>query len=303
MQITKLFHKSWVVILVVCFGLMTACDDDKKAEEEVKAAPVAVKTATVSMQMLRPYIELNGNIEARSSVKVYPNISGKIAGTKVNLGSAVKKGDSIVLIDPSIPGVNYSLSNVPAPISGYIISIPPKPGIKVTVDTPIVTIGDLSQLEVKTYIPEKYFGILKPGMTAEITVEAYRDVTFSAAIKSISPVVDETSRTVETILVFDRKDNRITAGMFSKIKLYLKTYEDAVVVPETAIAQRNDVNVVFTIDSDGKAKAVPITSDVVVDGMVRVLSGISVGEYIITEGINAIQDGVLVSVLSDDKTE
>ncbi len=302
MQITKLFHKSWVVILVLCLGLMTACDDDKKAEEEVKAAPVAVKTTTVSMQMLRPYIELNGNIEARSSVKVYPNISGKIAGTRVSLGSAVRKGDTIVMIDPSTPGVSYALSNVTAPISGHVISIPPKTGIKVSVDTPIVTIGDLSQLEVKTYIPEKYFGTLKVGLAAEVRVEAYPDAVFGATVQSISPVVDPNSRTVETILRFDQKDSRITAGMFSKVKLYFSSYQDVVAVSENAVTVRMDQLIVFTIE-DGKAKSMPIKKGITVDGMVQIVSGVNVGDVIITEGINAVLDGTEVTVINDKNSE
>ena len=69
--------------------------------------------------------------------------------------------------------MTYVLSQVTAPISGNVISVPPQPGVKVTTDTSIITIGDLSQLEIKTYIPEKFFGMLKPGLSAEVKVEAY----------------------------------------------------------------------------------------------------------------------------------
>ncbi|MBQ3922488.1 MAG: efflux RND transporter periplasmic adaptor subunit, partial [Spirochaetales bacterium] len=83
-----IFHRFIAILLVL--GIVAACKDEKQENEENNIHnTVAVKTAAVSKQTIHSYIELNGNIEARNSVKVYPNISGKIAGSRVNLGSAV----------------------------------------------------------------------------------------------------------------------------------------------------------------------------------------------------------------------
>lgn len=301
MRINKLSHKRWCVVLMACLTIVTACTDEEESDENITANPITVRTAVATAQTLRPYIELNGSIEAKNSVQVYPNIAGKIAGTRVNLGSAVKKGDILALVDPSLPGASYVLSQVTAPISGNVISIPPQPGVKVTTDTSIITIRDLSQLKIKTYIPEKFFGMLKPGLSAEVKVEAYPNAVFDAAIKSVAPVVDAVSRTVETIFLFNRRDNRITAGMFCKIKLYLSSYENAVTVVESAITQRDNQSVVFLLTDECKAKSQPITVGVSVDSMVQILDGLSVGQTIIIDGLNALQDGSEVNVLNKSK--
>jgi len=290
------------IISLACIVMLSSCTDDNEEKAAEQNYTVAVKTAAVTAQTLQPYIELNGNIEAKNSVSVYPNIAGKIAGTRVNLGSYVKKGEVILYVDPSTPGVSYSLSQITAPISGSIVSIPPQYGVKVTTDTPVITIGDLSQLEVKTYIPEKYFGTLQVGLTAEVRVEAYSNVTFGATVKSISPVVDPNSRTVETILQFDQKDNRITAGMFSKVKLYFASYKDVIAVAENAVTVRKDQLIVFTIE-DGKAKSMPIEKGITVDGMVQIVSGLNIGDVIITEGINSVLDGTAVTVINEQHSD
>ena len=131
---------------------------------------ISVKAEKLELRTMRTYVELNGSIAAKNSVQVYPLISGKVAGSKVNLGSSVKKGDILVLVDASAPGQYFQMSQVVAPISGSVVSIPPKNGLKVTSDTALLTIGDLSELEIKTYLPEKYFSMLKKGQKAEVRV-------------------------------------------------------------------------------------------------------------------------------------
>ena len=299
----KKSYFSCCIISLACIVMLSSCFDDDEEETAAETYTVAVRTIVADIQTLQPYIELNGSIEAKNSVKVYPNIAGKIAGTKVNLGSYVRKGDVMLLVDPSTPGFSYALSQVTAPISGSVISIPPQPGVKVVTDVPVITIGDLSKLEIKTYIPEKFFGMLKAGLRAEVSVEAYPGVIFAAAVKSVSPVVDEASRTVETILQFDSKDNRITAGMFSKIKLYLSRYEGVIAIPETAITERNDQKIVFIIDEDSTAKSQPVTVGITVDGQAQILEGLSVGQQIITEGVSSVQDGSAVTILSAAQSE
>ena len=248
---------------------------------------------------MRTYVELNGSIAAKNSVQVYPLISGKVTGCKVNLGSYVKKGDVIIFVDASEPGREYQLSQIVAPISGSVVSIPPKNGLKVTSDTALLTIGDLSELEIKTYLPEKYFSMLKKGQKAEVRVASQPDEVFFATVQTISPVVDEASRTVETILKMDRPDSRITAGMFSKIKLYLAEYENSLPVKEEALSERDGKRVIFTIGEDGKAQSHEVKEGISVDGRIQILSGVNEGELVITEGVSSVQDGMKVTVISE----
>lgn len=294
-----------ITLFFVCCALLfifSSCSKenlDEISKESSSLQKVSVKAEKLERHTMRTYVELNGNIIAKNSVQVFPNIAGKIVGSKVNLGQTVRKGDVLVLVDPSSPGERYALSQVVSPINGSVISIPPKNGLKVTSDTALLTIGDLSALEIKTYLPEKYFGSLKIGQKAEIKVEAYPEQHFFATVQNISPVVDEASRTVETILKLDERDSRITAGMFSKIKLYLCEYENTLSVKEDAIADRNGKHVIFTVGADGKAQSHEIKEGISVDGRILILSGVSEGDFVITEGVSSVQDGMEVSVISE----
>lgn len=291
-----------ILFCTALISFFSSCSKDKDAENpetSLITQKVAVRAEKISFSTLRTYVELNGNIQAKNSVQVYPLISGKVTGSKVNLGSSVKKGDVLVLVDASAPGQYYQMSQVVAPISGSVISIPPKNGQKVTPDTVLLTIGDLSDLEIKTYITEKYFSMLKKGQKAEVRVASQPDEVFSATVQSISPVVDEASRTVETILKLDEPDSRITAGMFSKNKLYLTEYENSLSVKEDAISERDGKRVVFTVGADGKAQSHEIKEGITVDGRIQILSGLNDGDLVITDGVSSVQDGMEVTVISE----
>ncbi len=141
------------ITIVLCLAAVTACskseanvsqsDSTEKLIQAVRAEPLAKSN-------LRKFIEINGNIRAEKSTSVYPVMQGKIAGTAVHLGSQVNKGDVIAYVDPSVPGSRYALNEVTSPISGTVISIPLKEGTKVDTETSVVTIGDLSKLQIIT---------------------------------------------------------------------------------------------------------------------------------------------------------
>lgn len=263
--------------------------ESKNSENQL----VSVITEKAAKKTLRAYIELNGGIEAHNSVKVYPNIAGKITGNFVELGASVKKGDELLLVDPSSPGSIYAANKITAPISGSIVTVPPRVGTTVNPETAVITIGDLSKLQIRSYVPERHFSLLKSGLQAEVRVESYPDTIFNAYVDRVSPVVDESSRTVEVIIAFKEADKRITAGMYSKIKLYLKDYEDSLCVPEKSVVLRNDKKTVF-MAKNGIACACEVAAGITVDGEVQILSGLKEDDLIITEGLDSLQDGTKI---------
>ncbi len=231
--LTSLCVSAW---LQIC-----SCSNQELAENKDEDSANHVHTVHIENLVksdLRKYIEVNGNIRAEKSMSVYPIVSGKIAGARVHLGSEVKKGDVLVYVDPSMPGSHYALNAVTAPISGTVISIPLKEGTRVNTETAVVTIGDLSRLQIITYIPERYAAYLKKGLDAEVVLDAYPDEKFTARISEVSPILDEATHTKEVVLSFEKNDSRINAGMFAAVNLFLKDYKNVFSVPSSCIIEK-----------------------------------------------------------------
>ena len=228
-------------------------------------------------------------------------MGGKIAVVNVALGSHVNKGDVIAKVDPSEPGMRYALSPVEAPISGSILSIPSKVGTTVTVNSEITMIGDIENLQISAAIPERYVSELKPGLKADISLQSYPDVVFEAFISRVSPVVDKASRTKEVILHFAKKDSRINAGMFAKVKLYTSKYSGEIVVPSDAVVSDDEYSYVFVIDENCVAEKRTVKTGKSVDAKVQILEGLQSGERVIVEGMLSVSDGIKVNDLSSEK--
>lgn len=259
----------------------------------------SVKTITAEKQTLHDYVITNGNVKTKTSVQVFPSIGGKIVETLVSLGSHVDKGDVIAKVDPSTAGSHYALSSVTAPISGSILSSPVRAGTQVSANTVVTTIGDIENLQVTANIPERYVAALKPGLKAEITLEAYEGVVFNATIVEVSPVLDAATRTKEIVLDFDKSDERVNAGMFARLKLYTLDYSGKILVPQNALVTNNDITYLFIKNDDNTVSKRTVKTGKSVDGMVQVTDGIEIGECIVTEGMLYLYDGASVKDITN----
>lgn len=301
--------KLGILLFLITTIACVSCSKNKEtdpAEAEKEDFIQAVRVENFEPSNLRKFIELNGNIRAEKSMNVYPIVSGKITGTPVHLGSTVKKGDTVAYVDPSIPGSRYSINEVVSPISGTVISIPLKEGTRVDTETAVLVIGDLSQLQIISYIPERYVSFLKKGLQADVFLEAYPDEVFSATVSEVSPVLDEATRTKEVLLTFTKSDNRINAGMFASIKLYLKNFDKVLSVPTSCIVSKeNDKFIYLTEDSKGDGKNCPVklvkitTKEEIQNRTIVLLSEeetLSSTTKVITQGFETLQDGSIVNI-------
>lgn len=261
-----------------------------------------VRSAEAVKKTLNDYVITNGEVESQSAVEVFPSMGGKVQQINVLLGSQVKKGDVIAKIDPSEPGTKYALSPVEAPISGSIVSTPLKVGTKVTTNSAVTMIGDIDNLQISASVPERYVSELKTGLKAEITVEAYPDVIFMATVSRVSPVVDAATRTKQVIMNFDKKDSRVNAGMFAKVKLYTSKYSGKLVVPSDAIITNDDdVSYLFVVNDDYTVSIRTVKTGKAIDGMIQVTDNLMAGERVVYEGMLSLSDGANVNDLAKPK--
>lgn len=252
----------------------------------------AVRTVVAETSTLKDYVYTNGEIETQTAIEVFPAIGGTVVEMKVSLGSPVKKGDIIAYVDPSDAGSRYVKSPVTAPIDGSIISSPVKTGQKVNVSSVVTKIGDIDNLQINAKIPERYVAELKIGQKAEIELEAYPEVLFTAHVVRISPVVDAATRTKDIILNFDKPDSRINSGMFAKVKLYTNEYKGAFCISQDSLVNNNDDYFLYVVNDDGETVSKrKVTLGKNVDGKYQILDGVAVGETVVTEGMLTLADG------------
>lgn len=265
------------------------------------ASTFSVRTAPITRGTIQDYIETNGDIVVDSTVDVNPYVAGRLVSIKVLLGARVEAGQLLAEIDPSTPGSTYTVNPVNAPISGTITSLPASVGSKVSTTSVVARIGVLDSrgLQASARIPERYVGVLRTGLKADISLEAYPGITFAATVTRVSPVVDSTSRTKEIRLSFDRADPRINAGMFARIRLNTTAYQDRIIVSESAIQSDSTGDYAFVVGAGNKVSKRKVDPGVTIDGVVEIKAGLNEGEIVVVEGAAVLTDGATVKIVAN----
>ena len=168
--------------------------------------------------------------------------------------------------------VDYT--QIRAPFDGVILSKSANVGDLVTpfsnaTDSKgaVVTMADMSTLEVEADVSESSLAKVRVGQPAEIVLDALPDTRFRGHISRMVPTVDRAKATVMTKVKFDAIDPRILPEMSAKVSfLSQEVTPDAAEAAgrrqsRRASSQRDGRTVVFVV-RDGRAVAVPVTPGV-----------------------------------------
>ncbi|NBO65663.1 MAG: efflux RND transporter periplasmic adaptor subunit [Acidobacteria bacterium] len=181
-------------------------------------------------------------------------------------------------------------SDVPvhAPASGVITNREINVGQNLAMRDRLFTITDLSTIWVIANVYEKDFQLLQPGRTVTITTTAWPGRQWSGRVSYIDPRVDEESRTARARIEVANPDQRLRLGMFVDVALQAGGQTDRNIsmlsVPKAAIQSLGDQQVVFVPVGAGRFQVRRILTGRVDAGWVEVISGISPGEQVVTEG-------------------
>jgi len=160
--------------------------------------------------------------------------------------------------------VNFDYTVVRAPFSGVVTTKDAQVGEIISplsagggfTRTGVGTIVDMGSLEVDVDVNEAYIGRVKPGMSAEAVLDAYPDWRIPAHVVAIVPTADRGKATIKVRVALERKDARVVPDMGARVS-FLEEKQGAsaplpqgVLVPATAVAQRDGRSVVFVVDGE-----------------------------------------------------
>jgi membrane fusion protein (multidrug efflux system) len=197
--------------------------------------------------------------------------------------------------------LELSYTNVVAPISGVIASRSIKPGNFVQINTPIFRIVDTSRLEATLNVPERELATIKSGQPVLLQVDAIPGKTFQGVVDRVAPVVDSGSGTFRVIAAFASQDV-LQPGMFGRIRIDYDQRAHAAVIPRVALLEGETDPAVFTV-REGKAKRVEVKLGYVDGAWAEVLSGLKLGDPVVTAGKVALRDGSAVQVLGQPESK
>lgn len=190
---------------------------------------------------------------------------------------------------------NLGWYTLKAPIAGKVISKHMTLGERVGNDVEVFSIVDTDTLWLQFNIYQKDLPSIREELPVRVVIGPGYEQR-SGTIQSISPLIDEETRTVKARVVLDNADGVLRPGLFVTIHVETDRVQASVVIPKDAVQILDEREVVFVEDGDG------FTAEPVVLGRsdkrsVEVLSGLEPGTRFVTHGAFELKAMIVTSGL------
>ncbi len=168
-----------------------------------------------------------------------------------------------------------------SPVSGYITDKKALPNMYVQPETMLYTVADLSDVWVLAQVFQSDAGKIKPGDSAEITVDAYPGRVFNGRVDYLLPQIDLNTRTLPVRLVFPNPGLKLRPGMYVNVRAKLPMGRQ-LVVPASSAFHSGTKNLLFVYQGEGSIEPREVEFGPQVGDQIVVSKGLKADEQIVT---------------------
>ena len=245
----------------------------------------------------RQKILLQRNLVAQADYDTAEARYNRVVASIESARSAVKEAETAVEytrivapFDGTVVNKNADVGEIVAPLAGAISS-----------RAAVVTIADLSSLEVEADVAEANLTRVFSGQPCVVTLDAYPDRHYPAYVDKIVPTADRAKATVMVKIKFKSYDSRVLPEMSAKIGFLPQEaaaqaeQPPVLAVPAAAVAERNGRQIVYEI-RDGRAVENPVTVGSRIGTYAEIRSGLKAGDKVIAAADKRIEAGSRVAL-------
>jgi multidrug efflux system membrane fusion protein len=203
--------------------------------------------------------------------------------------------------------LNLEFAKITAPVSGHVGLRLVDPGNMVTSGstTGIVTITQTQPIAVTFSVPQSNLQTLLKALRGgqQLPTTAFdqdgSEVLGQGKLQFISNEIDTSTGSIKLKALFDNQDEKLYPNQFVNARLQVGTLEKATVIPAAALQLSGNGDFVYVVKADNsverrEVKAGPAFGD----DKVAILSGIQLGEQVVTTGIDHLNNGSKVQVVT-----
>ena len=243
-------------------GLLTA--------REVQTAEAEVRSANLEVQ--REQIELDS---ARTSLV---GAQRAVANAQSNYAAVKGAGN----------GGAGSTMVLSAPISGTVTERKATVGQAVERASELFEIENLTTVWVTAHVPEKQVASIRRGQVVRVMAAAYPDRVFAGVVQVLGNHLDSKTRTMPVQCLVQNGAGLLREDMFATVLLGVGVSSNALVVPDAAVDRHTDEIAVFVAEGEKYEKKI-VKVGRSANGFTEILSGIKVGDQVVTKGLFIVE--------------
>jgi len=227
----------------------------------------------------------------------------KIKGVSQAEYDAAENTLNNIKADMMILQAQIDKTEIRAPFSGKLglrnISL----GAMVSPTTVVTSLQNVSQLKMDIAVPEKYASAIHVGDMMSCNVAGIQE-TVIAKVIAIEPIVDEMTRNLKVRAVIQNPSSKIVPGSYVKVEIKLKEIPNSIIIPSSTIIPDDRFTKVVVVGDSSKVKFVNVEVGIRTENSVQVLSGLNIGDTVLTTGLLQVKPGMSVKIgkLSSNST-
>jgi membrane fusion protein (multidrug efflux system) len=251
--------------------------------------------------------------KADNDVARYRPLVAKQAVSQRELDDAVASQDAMrseveagkAAVDKATLDLGYT--RITSPMNGLVGTTLVKPGSLVGrgESTLLTTISSIDPIVFRVAITEAdYLRIIKrdptkagqEGKMSGIQLTLADGTTYShpGTLGPVDRAVNSTTGTLGIQLNFPNPDNVLRPGQYGRAKLLLDTKSGALLIPQRAVQETQNLHSVAVVGADNKIAFRNVTVGPRVDTLWIIEEGLKPGEQVVAEGLQSLRDGMEV---------
>ena len=268
----------------------------RRARENLRVAEADLDDAKINFERMQKLVGTRAIAQANydAADARYKRVLATIEAAKFAVQEAevaVENTRIIAPFDGTVLKKNADVGEIVAPLAGAVSS-----------RAAVVTIADMSSLEVDADVSEANITRVSANQNCEITLDAYPQQRYPGYVSNIVPTADRAKATVMVKIRFKQYDQRVLPEMGAKITFLVAgasadatNVKPVLTVPAAAVATRDGRQVVFQIKED-RAVEVPVTTGRKLGNAIEITGGLKEGDKVISKADEQIQAGTKVTL-------
>ena len=221
--------------------------------------------------------------EATSKLKVAQAAYDMSVSRRAQLGAKLRQADEAV----NAAAVMRGYSEIRAPFAGIVTDKPVDPGVLATPGAPLLTVEQAGALRLEVPVDETFLADTHVGQPVTVRFDSLNR-TIEARVSEIVPSVDPASRAFVVKIDLPGIPN-LRSGVYGKAQFSRGTRQ-VIAVPAAAVTEQGQVQSVM-VDDSGVARTRLVTTGQKQGDQVEILSGLNVGELVISPRPLTLADG------------
>ncbi|WP_374565298.1 efflux RND transporter periplasmic adaptor subunit [Ideonella sp.] len=194
--------------------------------------------------------------------------------------------------------INLREANLVAPISGIVAKRHVVPGEKVSNEQQIVTIVDLTKLEMAGSVGTHEVGMLQAGMPVTVHVEGVAEAV-KGNLARIAPAAEPGTRSIGVAIAIANPKEQLRAGQYAQAQVAMAEGTPRLTLPVAAIGTASGQEYVWTIEQ-GKLLRRSVTTGRRDDakGLVEVKEGVKPEAQVLAMRFDNLREGAAARVVA-----